>query len=147
MADRTVSKYFWIKAMSLSETIAEEKDTRPPVAIGHVRLYVSNVLEASEFFVKIGLRLIAQSEQVAVLELRGGTHLVLRTTPEAIPLGTKAPFDLMVDDVFATRDVFREWGLTVSEVEPGRIHSSFTLTGPDGYILTFNSSHTGGREV
>ncbi|MBC1240928.1 MULTISPECIES: VOC family protein [Nostoc] len=133
--------------MPLSETIAKEKDTRPPVAIGHVRFYVSNVPEASKFFVKIGLRLITQSEHVAVLELRGGTHLVLRTTPEPITFGTKAPFDLMVDDVFATRDALTQQGLTVSEIEPGRIHSSFTLTGPDGYILTFNSSHTGGREV
>ncbi|WP_392533540.1 VOC family protein [Nostoc sp. C117] len=133
--------------MSLSETIAKEKDTRPPVAIGHVRLYVSNVLEASEFFIKIGLRPIAQSEQVAVLELRGGTHLVLRTSPEAIAPGTKTPFDLMVDDVFATREAFSEWGLTVSEIETGRIHNTFTLTGPDGYLLPLTSSHTDGREV
>ncbi|MEH2411495.1 VOC family protein [Nostoc sp.] len=129
------------------ETIAKEKDTRPPVAIGHVRLYVSNISEASDFFVKIGLRLIAQSEQLAVLELRGGTHLVLRTSLEAIAPGINAPFDLMVDDIFATRDTFKKWELTVSEIEPGRIHSSFTLTGPDGYLLTLTSSHTGGREV
>ena len=133
--------------MSLPETIAKEKDTRPPVAIGHVRLYVSNVPEASDFFIKIGLRLITQSEQLAVLELRGGTHLVLRTSSEAIAPGINAPFDLMVDDVSVTRDTFRKWGLIVSEIEPGRIHSSFTLTGPDGYLLTLTSSHTGGREV
>ncbi|MEH1900176.1 MAG: VOC family protein [Nostoc sp.] len=129
------------------ETIAKEKDARPPVAIGHVRLYVSNVPEARDFFIKIGLRPIAQSEQFAVLELRGGTHLVLRTSLEPIALGINAPFDLMVDDIFATRDTFNKWGLTVSEIEPGRIHSSFTLTGPDGYLLTLTSSHTSGREV
>ena len=108
---------------------------------------MSNVPEASDFFVKIGLRLITQSEQLAVLELRGGTHLVLRTSSEAIAPGINAPFDLMVDDVFATRDTFRNWGLTVSEIEAGRIHTSFTLTAPDGYLLTLTSSHTGGREV
>ncbi|MBD2522094.1 VOC family protein [Nostoc sp. FACHB-133] len=133
--------------MSLPETIAKQTDARPPVAIGHVRLYVSNVPESSDFFVKIGLRLITQSEQLAVLELRGGTHLVLRTSSEAIAPGVNAPFDLMVDDVVATRDTFKKWGLTVSEIETGRIHSSFTLTGPDGYLLTVTSSHTGGREV
>ncbi|MEH2141478.1 VOC family protein [Nostoc sp.] len=108
---------------------------------------MSNVSEASDFFIKIGLRLITQSKQLAVLELRGGTHLVLRTTSEAIAPGINAPFDLMVDDIFATRDTFKKWGLTVSEIEPGRIHSSFTLTAPDGYLLTLTSSHTGGREV
>jgi catechol 2,3-dioxygenase-like lactoylglutathione lyase family enzyme len=133
--------------MPLPETIAKETDIRPPIAIGHVRLNVSHVPEASEFFVKLGLRQIVQSEQLAVLELRGGTHLVLRTTSEAIAPGTNAPFDLMVDDVFATRDTFKEWGLTVSEIEIGRIHSSFTLTGPDSYLLTVTSSHTGGRAV
>ncbi|MEH1867114.1 MAG: VOC family protein [Nostoc sp.] len=133
--------------MSLPETIAKQTDARPPVAIGHVRLYVSNVPEASDFFVKIGLRLITQSEQLAVLELRGGTHLVLRTSLEAIAPRINAPFDLMVDDVVATRDTFKKWGLTVSEIETGRIHSSFTLTGPDSYLLTVTSSHTGGREV
>ena len=133
--------------MSLTETIAQEKDTRPPLAIGHVRLYVSNVAEARDFFVQIGLRPIAQSEQLAVLELRGGTHLVLRTSSEMIASGINAPFDLMVDDVFATRDTFKKWGLSVSEIETGRIHSSFTLTGPDGYLLTLTSSHTGNREI
>ncbi|MEH1838364.1 MAG: VOC family protein [Nostoc sp.] len=133
--------------MSLPETIAKEKDTRPALAIGHVRLYVSNVAEARDFFVQIGLRPIAQSEQLAVLELRGGTHLVLRTSSETIASGINAPFDLMVDDVFVTRDTFKKWGLTVSEIETGRIHSSFTLTGPDGYLLTLTSSHTGDREV
>ena len=133
--------------MSLTETIAQEKDTRPPLAIGHVRLYVSNVAEARDFFVQIGLRPIAQSEQLAVLELRGGTHLVLRTSSETIASGINAPFDLMVDDVFATRDTFKKWGLSVSEIETGRIHSSFTLTGPDGYLLTLTSSHTGNREI
>ncbi len=133
--------------MPLPETIAKETDTRPPVAIGHVRLNVSNVPEASEFFVKIGLRHITQSEQVAVLELRGGTHLVLRTISEAVAPGTNAPFDLMVDDVFATRDTFKGLGLTVSEIETGRIHSSFTLTGPDDYLLSVTSSHTGRRPV
>jgi hypothetical protein len=53
----------------------------------------------------------------------------------------------MVDDVFATREAFKALGLTVSEIETGRIHSSFILTGPDRYLLTVTSSHTGGRVV
>ncbi|BAZ33219.1 glyoxalase/bleomycin resistance protein/dioxygenase [Cylindrospermum sp. NIES-4074] len=133
--------------MPLPEAIAQETDTRPPVAIGHVRLEVSNVLEASDFFINIGLRYITKSPEFAVLELRGGTHLVLRKTTEAIAPERPAPFDLMVDDVFATREAFKALGLTVSEIETGRIHSSFILTGPDGYLLTVTSSHTGGRVV
>ncbi|AFY31055.1 VOC family protein [Calothrix sp. PCC 7507] len=133
--------------MSLPETITNPTNTRPTVAIGHVRLNVNNVPQASDFFLKLGLRYITQSEELAVLELRGGTHLVLRKASDTIINGTNAPFDLMVDDVFATKDALINLGLTVSEIETGRIHSSFTLTGPDGYLIAVTSSHTGGREV
>lgn len=133
--------------MQLKETIATKIDGRPPVAIGHVRLMVSNVPQATDYFVKLGLRYITQSETLAVLELRGGTHLVLRATDQPIAPGTNAPFDLMVDDVVATRRAYEELGLTPSQIETGRIHSSFTLTGPDGYLITVTSSHTSGRAV
>ena len=40
-----------------------ENDTqiRPPVAIGHVSLRVTNVPQSTEYFVTLGLRLIHQS--------------------------------------------------------------------------------------
>ena len=133
--------------MQIQETIAPETNSRPPVAIGHVKLTVSDVPQATEFFLKLGLRHVSQSEKIAVLELRGGTHLVLRETEEAIAPRTNAPFDLMVDDVFATRETLTKLGLTTTEIETGRVHSSFILTGPDGYLITLTSSHTAGRPV
>ncbi|GAC1492387.1 MAG: hypothetical protein NVS2B14_05070 [Chamaesiphon sp.] len=90
-------------------------DSRPPVAIGHVRLTVTDVPQAVEFFLKLGLRHIHQSENIAVLELRGGTHLVLRATSQPILSGTNAPFDLMVDDVEATLQTCVEMGMKPSE--------------------------------
>lgn len=133
--------------MQLQETITKEPNTRPPVAIGHVRMMVRDVPQATAFFLKLGLRYVHHSETFAVLELRGGTHLVLRATAEAIASGTNAPFDLMVDDIVATRQAYIELGLTASEIEQGRVHSSFILTGPDGYQITVTSSHTSGRLV
>jgi catechol 2,3-dioxygenase-like lactoylglutathione lyase family enzyme len=133
--------------MQLKETITKETDQRPPVAIAHVKLTVSDVSIATDFFLKLGLRHVTHSEEFAVLELRGGTHLVLRKTKEAIAPGTNAPFDLMVDDVFVTRDALSELGFTPSKIETGRVHKSFTLSGPDGYLFTVTSSHTGGRVV
>jgi len=133
--------------MQPQETIAREMNSRPPVAIGHVRLTVSDVPQATEFFLNLGLRPVVQSEKLSVLELRGGTHLVLREIKEAIAPGTNAPFDLMVDDVFATKDALTKLGITATEIETGRIHSSFIITGPDGYLITLTSSHTGGRVV
>src|SRR5262249_17131812 len=120
---------------------------RPPVAIGHVWLKVTDISQATQYFVTLGLRLVHQAPSIAVLELRGGTHLVLQPTQEPSGAGTKAPFDLMVDDIVIARQQYAEWGLEPSALESGRVHRSFTLPGPDGYVITVTSSHTGGRVV
>ena len=125
----------------------KESQTRPPVAIGHVSLRVTDIPQATKYFVTLGLRLIHQAQTIAVLELRGGTHLVLRPTPEPIQPRAKAPFDLMVDDVVKARQEYGAVGMKPSEIETGMVHRWFTLVGPDGYELTVTSSHTSGRVV
>jgi catechol 2,3-dioxygenase-like lactoylglutathione lyase family enzyme len=125
----------------------QEPQTRPPVAIGHVSLRVSAIAQATQYFVTLGLRLIHQAQTIAVLELRGGTHLVLRPSAEPIEPGAKAPFDLMVDDIGKAWQEYGALGLNPSEVEAGMVHRWFTLVGPDGYELTVTSSHTAGRVV
>jgi catechol 2,3-dioxygenase-like lactoylglutathione lyase family enzyme len=127
--------------------MAQEPQTRPPVAIGHVSLRVTDIPQATTYFVTLGLRLIHQSQTLAVLELRGGTHLVLRPSPEPIQPGVKAAFDLMVDDIGNARQEYGALGLNPSEIEAGMVHRWFTLVGPDGYEITVTSSHTSGRVV
>ena len=122
-------------------------DDRPPVAIGHVSLLVSNVGMSTKYFVKLGLRSIHESENFTVLELRGGTHLILRPAEEKITPGAKAPFDLMVDEVEVVRRKYEEQGMAPSSIENGKIHSWFTLVDPSGYEITITSSHAGGRTV
>ena len=122
----------------------KKKETRPHAAIGHVSMRVGDVAGATDYFVNLGLRHILQNENVGILELRGGTHLVLRAADEDVAAGTKAPFDLMVDDVVATRADYAEKGLEASEIETGRIHRWFDLTTPDGYVITVTSSHISG---
>ena len=123
------------------------QETRPPVAIGHVSIRVNEVAESTDFLVKLGLRSIHQSGKFAVLELRGGTHLILRPTEEKIAPGTASPFDLMVDDVEAARKKYRDAGMEPSAIEKGKIHHWFTLIDPSGYEITVTSSHAGGRAV
>jgi len=129
----------------------ERYDTRapdpPPVAIGHASLRVTDIPHATQYFVTLGLRLIHQAQSIAVLELRGGTHLVLRPSAEPIAPGAKAPFDLMVDDLTGARREYEAAGLKPSEIETGMVHRWFTLVGTDGYELTVTSSHTAGRAV
>ena len=122
-------------------------DARPGVAIGHVRLDVNNIGAACDLLERLGLRPVARGKSYAVLELRGGTHLIVNAGDHEIAPGRMAPIDLMVDDVRATHARYCEMGLEPSEIASGSIHSSFTIPFPDGYRLKITSSHTGGRPV
>ena len=122
-------------------------DARPKLAVGHVRLEVEDVGEAYAFFVRHGMRDIFRGEDFGVLELRGGTHLVLSRTRAPIEPGRKAPFDLMVDDIDSARAEFTGSGVTATEIERGRIHDTFHIDGPGGYRFAVTSSHAGDRAV
>jgi hypothetical protein len=84
---------------------------------------------------------------LAVLELRGGTHVVVRRSEQPPEPGTGAPFDLMVDDIDAAHRDYAGKGLSPSPVRRGRIHDSFDLAGPDGWAFTVNSSHASGQPI
>ena len=112
---------------------------RPPVWIGHVTMR-TRVLDDTESFMKqIGMRTIFRGDEVAVLELRGGTHVVLIDDAEAEP--GKADFDLMVEDIDATYAEYQTHGFPVTEMHEGRIHKSFTVTEPGGHRIVVNSTH------
>ena len=111
--------------------------------IGHTVLTVRDVDRSADYWRDLGMREVERNEHVAVLELRGGTHLVL--VPGAPAEGADAPFDLMVEDVDATHAAWEARGLDLSPIERGRIHAAFTMRDPDGYRVTVNSSHVVGE--
>jgi hypothetical protein len=92
----------WLRQLSGKQEpgIVSAKDLRPAVWIGHVVLETDRLEETESFMRKIGMRPIVETRDVAVLELRGGTHLVLVATPKVT--AGEAPFDLMVEDLHAT---------------------------------------------
>jgi catechol 2,3-dioxygenase-like lactoylglutathione lyase family enzyme len=118
-------------------------EERPQVWIGHAVLRVSDVVRSAEFWRDLGMREVHQDANVAVLELRGGTHLVL--LPGTPPADADAPFDLMVEDLDASHADWAARGLELSAIEHGRIHAAFTVRDPDGYRVTVNSSHVVGE--
>ena len=120
------------------------QDERPVFAIGHMRMPVAEVGEACDFFVRHGMREILKREDFAILELRGGTHLILAKAEQPIPPGTRAPFDLMVDDIDAVHGQFVADDVEATAIERGSIHDSFSVTGPSGYSIPINSSHVAG---
>jgi hypothetical protein len=128
-------------------TMPDAVDQRPPVAVGHVRLPVVDVAAAARWLETVGLRPIVAMAELAVLELRGGTHVVVRHGRQPPTPGAGAPFDLMVDDIDAAHRDYAAKGLSPSPVRRGRIHDSFDLPGPDGWTFTVNSSHASGQPV
>lgn len=122
-------------------------DERPPVAIGHVRLPVNDVKTANGYMEKLGLRPIAMGDNFSVMELRGGTHIILSPADEPVAPGTTAPIDLMVDDVDTARQDYQDKGFETSDISRGSIHDTFFVSAPDGYEIKIFSSHAGKRAV
>lgn len=121
------------------------QDERPSVWVGHVTLPTTDIPATRDFMLELGMRFIAGGDDFAVLELRGGTHLVLLPADE--PPSGPAYFDLMVEDLDSTHEQLHALGLAPSHIEKGRIHSSFTVTAPSGHVITFNSSHVSDQPV
>ena len=122
------------------------EDLRPPVWIGHVVLETDRLAETEQFMRTIGMRSVVQRPNVAVLELRGGTHLVLTPGKGAAPV--EAAFDLMVEDLEATHQRFTELGLNPTPIAPASAnHRTFSVREPAGNIITFMSNHVSGQPV
>ena len=121
------------------------KDERPSVWVGHVALPTPDIPKTRDFMVQLGMRPIADGNDFAVLELRGGTHLVL--TPADQPASGPAYFDLMVDDLDAAHEQCKTLGFAPTEIQPGRIHSSFEVNAPSGHVVKFNSTHVSDKPV
>ena len=121
-------------------------DERPPVWVGHVVLATHDLQRSWSFYRELGLRSDAppgETDVIAELEMRGGTHLVLVFDPTARANGRGAPFDVMVDDLDAFHSSMAERGLDVSPITRGG-HDSFTFRDPDGYVVTVNDTHVTG---
>jgi hypothetical protein len=123
--------------------VASEQDLRPSVWIGHVVLETDRLAETEQFMLTIGMRSVVHRPEVAVLELRGGTHLVLMPGTGTVP--GEAPFDLMVEDLEATHQHFIELGLDPMPIGTASAnHRTFSVREPAGNTITFFSNHVSG---
>lgn len=120
-------------------------DQRPAVWVGHIGLHSEEVAASCRFMRDAGMRLIIEEESFALLELRGGTHLVITDDRDSSLL--RGRFDLMVDDLEATHARLAELGYAPGEIERGKIHDSFEVREPGGNSILFNSSHVGDLPV
>ena len=115
------------------------KEQKPAVSVGHVFLRSNDVPATIRFMETIGVRNIMSTGSMGVLELRGGTHIVLQSgEPES---EDRVYFDLMVDDLDESHRQLTAQGLKPGDISRGRIHDEFMLREPGGNNFRFNSSH------
>jgi catechol 2,3-dioxygenase-like lactoylglutathione lyase family enzyme len=125
-----------------------ESSARPPIAIGHVVLRVVDVARSASFYAELGLRPVWQQPSMAILELSGGTHLMLFQAKRPRP-GAVRSFDFMVADVAALRVRLEHAGAETTELAEDELsgHRWFQVRDPDGHLLRIYSDHTEGRAV
>ena len=124
---------------------------------------VDNIDTSYQFYTKLGLRPFGIFPDLAVVELRGGTHILLFSKNDELPsslssshLGQRggASFnerlDLMIDgksrsDLEVYRTTLLEKGMSVDAIAQDQLfgHYYFQLADPDGNGITVYSSHRG----
>jgi catechol 2,3-dioxygenase-like lactoylglutathione lyase family enzyme len=120
---------------------------KPQVAIGHVTLTVSDIEASHRFYVDAGLRPFAKDKDLAILEMAGGTHLILFPRGGQGPEG-EASLDLMIagrtlEALSAYRANLVAKGVAASPIPEQKYfgHYKFTAPDPDGHPVTFFTSH------
>ena len=115
---------------------------RPDVWVGHAGpICVPDLDDGIEFYSALGLHPIHRTGELAALQLRGGTHLVLLSGRGGFDAAT---FDLMVDDLSGYRTRLLEEGLDPTAIEQLRAHARFTVTDPGGTTIQIHDSHVVG---
>jgi catechol 2,3-dioxygenase-like lactoylglutathione lyase family enzyme len=133
----------------------EANAAKPPVGVGHMVLTVADVEASHRFYTTLGLRVVGQGDDMSILELRGGTHLLLfkrggPSTEAESPFDQAAPgaIDLMLEGrTFEDLDAYRT-ALIAGGVRPDPIddkryfgHYIFKARDPDGNEVTISTSH------
>ena len=139
----------------------------PAAAFGHFIMKVNDIDISYQFYTKLGLRPFGRFPDLAIIELRGGTHILLFSKNDELPsslssshLGQRggASFnerlDLMIEgksrgDLEIYRTNLMEKGLSVDAIAQDQFfgHDYFQLADPDGNGITVYTSHTGELSV
>ena len=116
-----------------------QKDLRPRFGIGHMVMHAADVEALTAFYGRVGMRVVVQSSNFAILELRGGTHLILQPGEPG-----QAVLDLIVDDIDDTRADLIAAGVDATGITRGHPHDRFTSADPEGNVLLISSNHAMG---
>ena len=128
---------------------------KPPVGVGHMSLTVADVEASNRFYAALGLRVVGKGDDMSILELRGGAHLLLfqrggasADADSPFEQGAPGAIDLMIEGrTFEELDAYRT-ALIAGGVHPDPIpdqrffgHYIFKAKDPDGNEVTVSTSH------
>ena len=113
----------------------------PEVSVAHVTLSTPCMADSIRFMLAVGMKTVFEGTDVSILELRGGTHLLLFPCDKSVD--TAASFDLMTDDIHALHRKLTQQGYAPAAIEdrPQIGHESFEVRDPSGARITCFSSH------
>ena len=132
----------------------------PGLAVAHLVFNVADLKSSCQFYLNLGLPPFAIDEKVAIIELRGGTHLVLLSVDE--PAGEDVAesltgqfhkrfseqFDLMIkgkglNELKKYRLELISRGIAAGEIPDETFfgHHLFCIKDPDGNGITIYTSH------
>ena len=130
------------------------------LAVAHLVLKVADLKSSCQFYSKLGLPPFATDDKVAIIEIRGGTHLLLLSVDE--PAGEEIAesltgqfhkrfseqFDLMIegkglDELKKYRLELLSRGIAAGEIPDETFfgHHLFCIKYPDGNGITIYTSH------
>src|SRR5579863_7477555 len=130
------------------------------LAVAHLVLKVADLKSSCQFYSKLGLPPFAIDEQAAIIELRGGTHLLLLPVDQ-LPGEDVAEsltgqfhkrfseqFDLMIkgkglNELKKYRSELISRGIAAGEIPDEAVfgHHLFCIKDPDGNGITIYTSH------
>ena len=117
-----------------------KNNSNSAVTLAHLRLPVSDLSKAIEFFESLGGRQDVDRHGFAVVELVDNTRVQLTQTSETKLKDNYLQFDFKVDDIDVAWDECQIKGMAPSDItrkRPG--HDFFLLNGPDGCEVKINS--------
>jgi catechol-2,3-dioxygenase len=130
------------------------------LAVGHLALKVADLKRSCQFYANLGIPPFAIEEKVAIIELRGGTHLLLLEVDQLAAEGVaqsltgqfrkrfSEQFDLMIkgkdlSELKEYRCELMSRGIAAGEIPDETFfgHHLFCIKDPDGNGITIYTSH------
>jgi len=131
------------------------------LAVAHLVLKVADLKSSCQFYANLGIAPFAIDEEAAIIELRGGTHLILLPVDQSAGEGIaesltgqfhkifSEKFDLMIkgkglDELKKYRLGLIGRGIAAGEIPDETFygHHLFCIKDPDGNGITIYTSHS-----